>query len=91
MIRLHKYYTQTRCSSQRTKSQIPEMTYSSGNSLDYSLTFSAGIDSKFSQPKQFPISGSLLKCFHIIIIYACNKIGLKSHELKFKLKEFLPL
>jgi len=26
------------------RSQIPEMTYSSGNSLDYSLTFSAGID-----------------------------------------------
>jgi len=49
MIRLHKYYTQTRCSSQRTKSQIPEMTYSSGNSLDYSLTFSAGIDNFFQR------------------------------------------
>lgn len=78
MIRLHKYYTQTRCSSQRTKSQIPEMTYSSGNSLDYSLTFSAGIDNggddllpslalperggKIASPKPLPID--LDKLFH---------------------------
>src|SRR5690606_30903403 len=47
----------------KTKSQIPEMTYSSGNSLDYSLTFSAGIDNFFQRMCGYLVIVSGLRCF----------------------------